>query len=232
MNDASSDVGSQRPVARATRRPSTNFDAYVLVYSNHQRRNAFLIFAGIPLALGGGIYLEAALQILFVAVGIGVSGAGATGLLTAAAAHTSFTRHLADITTEAYAEAPPTETLRPFMPSRNGTNSTTIRAGRFILPAATWAELFASADNEGRLTRDGVVRVLPRAIYRDWKKTMGELQRLGLVADDGRVVVAAWERLLGEPPHPNGVETAAGAHSTHARRTNGAHGEKREPVGS
>jgi len=132
--------------------------------------------------------------------------------------------------TQTYAPPPaPSAPVRPFVPSANGDAAGhTVRAGRFQLPAATWAALFDVAEaNGGRLTRDGVAaaRALPRALYRDWAATLAELQRLGIVDDDGRVTAAGWEfagREITPPPH--GIDAPAGAPSTHARRTHDAHG--------
>lgn len=113
--------------------------------------------------------------------------------------------------------------VRPFIPS---TNPTTIRAGRFTLPAATWAALFNAAEaNDGRLTRDTATRLLPRAMYRNWQSTLEELQRLGLIDGDGRVTAAGRTFARGDAsPYPTHTEARTGAHSTHARRTHGAHG--------
>ena len=74
------------------------------------------------------------------------------------------------------------------------------------------------------MTRDGATKALPRHLYRDWQSTLGELQRLQLVDADGRPTAAAWALAEGTPPRPTDDEWPAGAHSTHARRTHGAHG--------
>ena len=126
--------------------------------------------------------------------------------------------------TQEYAPpAPPAEGVRPFVPSSNG--APTIRAGRFSLPAATWAALLAAAEaNGGRLTRDAATKVLPRALYRDWATTAGELARLGIIDDEGRVTAAGRRSSGGNSPRPTGDYAPAGAYSTHARRTHGAHG--------
>jgi len=211
------------PLARATQRPAAEFHEYVIAYSRGQRWNVFLIFAGVALAIGAGMYLSGALLIIGVALGLGLAGAGGGGLLIAAGAHASYTRHLGMTTTRTYAEQPPAATVRPFIPS---TNPTTVRAGRFQLPAATWAALFNAAEaNDGRLTRDMAAKVLPRAMYRDWQSTLEELQRLGMFDADGRVTAAG--RLFARrdiSPYPDNAEAHTGAQSTHARRTHGAHG--------
>lgn len=210
------------PLARATQRPAAEFHEYVIAYSRGQRWNVFLIFAGVALAIGAGMYLGGGLLIILAALGLGLTGAGGGGLLIAAGAHASYTRHLGMTTTRTYAEPPPARAVvRPFVPS---TNPSTVRAGKFQLPAATWAALFNSAaTNDGRLTRDAAMKVLPRSMYRDWQSTLGELQRLGMVDDDGRVTPAGWMFARRDvAPYPDNAEAHTGTHSTHARRTHGA----------
>ena len=93
------------------------------------------------------------------------------------------------------------------------------------MPAATWAALLAAAEaNGGRLTRDAATKVLPRHLYRDWSTTAGEFQRLGIIDGDGMVTAGGLQFLRNDSPFPNGGYSAAGAQSTHARRTHGAHG--------
>jgi hypothetical protein len=149
-----------------------------------------------------------------------LTGAGIGSLFIGAGAHAAYTRHLGMSETQTYNEPRPVEQVRPFMPTRNG--SQTIRAGRFQLPAATWAALFETAEaNGGRLTRDGAIKAgLPRDLYRDWQTTLGELQRLGIVDGNGQITEQGW-RLQGNyyPPSPNGdggfVRTST--HAPHAR---------------
>ena len=212
------------PLARSTRRPSAEFDEFVLRYARAQRANIGLIFAGLGGIVGAAMNLSGGWMVALVAVGLGLAGAGAGGFLAAAGAHAAYCRFFSATETAEYAPpAPPAETVRPFVPSSNGTP--TIRAGRFSLPAATWAALLAAADaNGGRLTRDAATKVLPRALYRDWSTTAGELQRLGIIDDEGRVTAAGRGMMSGNPPRPTGDYAPAGAYSTHARRTHGAHG--------
>lgn len=216
------DESENRPtLARATQRPAADFHEYVIAYSRGQRWNVFLIFAGVALAIGAGMYLGGGVLIIGVALGLGLTGAGGGGLFIAAGAHASYTRHLGVTTTRTYAEQPAAgASVRPFVPS---TNPTTVRAGRFQLPAATWAALFNAAEaNDGRLTRDAATKVLPRAMYRDWQSTLEELQRLGMFDGDGRVTAAGLlfaRRDLS--PYPDNAQVHTGAYSTHARRTHG-----------
>ena len=212
------------PLARSTRRPAADFDEYVLRYARVQRANVGLIFVGLGLAVGAAVYLSGPWLIVVAAVGLGIAGAGAGGLMAAMAAHNSYTRYLGLNETQEYAPpAPPAEGVRPFVPSTNGTP--TIRAGRFSLPAATWAALLAVAEaNGGRLTRDAATKVLPRHLYRDWSTTAGELQRLGIIDDGGMVTAAGRGMMSGNPPYPTANSAPTGAHSTHARRTHDAHG--------
>ncbi len=216
-----------RPLERVSTRPAAEFHEYVLVYARAQRWNVSLVFAGIALAVGAGMYLSGAVLIALAAVGLALAGGGGAGFLIAAEAHAAYTRHLGVSVTQTYA-APPAAgpTVRPFVPSRNGSEARTIRAGRFQLPAATWAALFATAEgNGGRLTRDGAAAVLPRALYRDWQATIGELQRLGLVDGDGRVTGGGWEFARRDVlPLPRGGDGDEGAPSAHAPRTHDAHG--------
>ena len=211
-------------LARSTRRPSADFDEFVLRYARAQRANVGLIFVGLGLAVGAAIRLDGGLMVALAAVGLGLAGAGAGGLAAAASAHAAYTRYFSATETEVYADPPAAApTVRPFVASTNGT--ATIRAGRFSLPASTWAALLAAADaNGGRLTRDAATKVLPRHLYRDWSTTAGELQRLGIIDDGGTVTAAGRGILSGNPPRPTGDYAPAGAYSTHARRTHDAHG--------
>ena len=217
-----------RPLTRSTQRPAAGFNEYVLAYSRGQRWNVGLMFAGVTLAIGAGMYLSGALLVFCVSMGLGMTGAGGGGLVIGAGAHAAYTRHLGLSTTNTYSDPAPTPTLRAFVPS---TNPTTIRAGRFTLPPATWAALFNSAaGNDGRLTRDAATKVLPRAMYRDWQATLGELARLGLFDDDGRVTEAGLEFARGNlSPHPQNAYAPSGTPSTHEGRAHGTHGGQVTP---
>ena len=212
------------PLARATTRNTTDFDSFVMRYARAQGGSVALIFGGAGLAIGGGMWLEpGALMVAFAAAGLALVGMGGSAFAFRAAAHADWRNYFGTTTDRTYAEPPAAApTVRPFVPSSNGTN--TVRVGRFSLPTATWAELFETAGAAGgRLTRDAATRVLPRPLYRDWQATLGELQRLGYVDDEARPTAAAWDAVGLRPPHPGG-ERPAGAYSTHARRTHGAHG--------
>ena len=212
------------PLARSTRRPSAEFDEFVLRYARAQRANVGLMFVGLGLAVGAAVRLDGGLMVALAAVGLGLAGAGAGGFIAAASAHAAYTRYFSATETEVYADPPPpAAAVRPFVPSSSG--AARIRAGRFALPATTWAALLAAADaNGGRLTRDAATKVLPRALYRDWATTAGELARLGIIDGEGMVTAAGRGIIGGNPPRPTGDYAPAAAYSTHARRTHGAHG--------
>jgi hypothetical protein len=182
------------------------------------------MFVGLGLAVGAAVRLDGGLMVALAAVGLGLAGAGAGGFIAAASAHAAYTRYFSATETEVYADPPPpAAAVRPFVPSSSG--AATIRAGRFALPATTWAALLAAADaNGGRLTRDAATKVLPRALYRDWATTAGELARLGIIDGEGMVTAAGRGIIGGNPPRPTGDYAPAAAYSTHARRTHGAHG--------
>lgn len=223
-----------RPLARATARPSANFSEYVLLYGKAQRHNLIVMTAGMVGIVGALWYLSGGALIIAAAVAVGLTLGGAGSFLVTGAAHSAYTRHLSTTTTQTYTDPPPAgPAVRPFVASRNAgaTTARTVRAGRFQLPSTTWAALFEAASaNDGRLTRDAATKALPRALYRDWAGTMGELQRLGIVDGDGRVTADGWHfarrdvGAAGAPPYPNDDDAPAGAHSTHARRTHEAHG--------
>ena len=213
------------PLARATTRNTTDFESFVMRYARAQGASVALIFGGFGLAIGAGVTLDnGALMIAFAAAGLALVGMGGTAFAFRAAAHADWRKYFGTTTDRTYAEPPAAApTVRPFVPSSNG--SPTVRAGRFSLPRATWTALFeTAAANGGKLTRDGATKALPRHLYRDWQSTLGELQRLQLVDADGRPTAAAWALAEGTPPRPTDDEWPAGAHSTHARRTHGAHG--------
>ena len=224
QSDLGAAVGNGGPLTRATRRPSAEFEEFVLRYARAQRTNVGLIFAGMGMAIGAAMRLDGGIVVAFVAVGLGLAGAGGGGLVVAAGAHAAYTRYFSATETHVYAEPPaPAATVRPFVPSSNG--AATVRAGRFSLPTATWAALFETAtSNGGKLTRDAAIKVLPRNLYRDWQGTVEELQRLGLIDAESRPTRAAWSLIGRGSPSPNGDEWPAGVPSTHARRTHGAHG--------
>ena len=221
----SNDFHPPPALARSTRRPAADFREYVLAYSRAQRANIGLIFAGVAVVIGGALNLHGTAAIFVVALGLGLAAGGAGGLLIAAGAHAAFTRHLGTYETQTYTTPPAAPTVRPFVPSTNPTN---IRAGRFQLPAATWAALFNAAEaNGGRLTRDGAAKALPRALYRDWQTTADELRRLDIIDADGMVTAAGWQFARRDlSPYPIGAKSAAGAQSTHARRTHDPHGDE------
>lgn len=210
--------------ARTATRPTVAYPEYVMAFARSAAGYIFLTFAGVALSVGAGMYIDGRMMVLFVAVGLGIAAAGAGGLLAVLTAHATYTRHLAVSSTTTYQEPPAAgPTVRPFVPSSNG--APTVRAGRFKLTRDEWARLFQSAGDGGRLTRDNAAKILPRALYREWAATLGELARLGIVDDDGRITPAGWEFYQGTiSPHPNGDSSAAGTHSTHARRAPAAHG--------
>ena len=210
------------PLARARSRPTVDYSEFVLTYSRAQATSAAAIFGGIGAAVLGVGTFDGAAMIAAGAAGLAIVGAGAVALVLRAQAHADYLSFLSSTTETTYADPPaPSPTVRPFVPSSNG--AATIRAGRFSLEAVTWRALFQTAtNNNGRLTRDSATKALPRHLYRDWAATLAELQRLGLVDGDARPTAAGW-RLAGLP-YPNGDEWPAGADSTHARRTEEAHG--------
>ena len=69
------------PLARSTRRPSAEFDEFVLRYARAQRANVGLVFVGLGLAIGAAIRLDGGLMVAFAAVGLGIAGAGGGGFL-------------------------------------------------------------------------------------------------------------------------------------------------------
>ena len=212
------------PLERVSTRPAADFHEYVLVYARAQRWNVALVFAGVGLAVGAGVYLSGVALIVAAAVGLALAGGGGAGFLIAAGAHAAYTRHLGINVTRTYAPPPPAgPAVRPFVPSSNGPRN--VRAGKFQLPAATWSALFASAEaNGGRLTRDGAAKVLPRAMYRDWQTTIAELQRLGIVAGDGRVTAEGWEFARRDVlPLPHDGDALVRGRSTHAPGAHDAH---------
>ncbi|MBP8947284.1 MAG: hypothetical protein KBG73_00480 [Candidatus Promineofilum sp.] len=221
-------VGNDPPLEQVTTRPAAEFHEYVLTYSRAQRANVGLIFLGAAVAIGAAFYLSDGWLIAGAALGLGLAGGGGAGFLIAAGAHAAYTRYLSVNVTRTYAEPPaPAEAVRPFVPSSNG--PATIRAGRFSLPAATWAALLAAADaNGGKLTRDAAAKVLPRDLYRDWATTAGELARLGVIDAGGMVTAAGRGMMSGNSPYPIGHNAPTGASSTRARRTHGAHGTESE----
>ena len=58
----------------------------------------------------------------------------------------------------------------------------------------------------------------------DWARTGGGLAGVGISEGEGMVPAAGRGIVGGNPPRPTGDYAAAGAYSTHARRTHDAHG--------
>lgn len=210
--------------ARTSTRPTVTYKEYVGDFGKSAARYLGLAVGGITLIATAIIYLQGGAMVLAAAAGVGIAAAGAGGLLAVTIAHEAYTQHMGLTTTTTYTAPAPTPTVRPFIPSSNGPR--TIRAGRFQLPAATWRALFDAAEaNGGRLTRDAAAKVLPRAMYRDWATTADELRRLGLIDEAGQVTADGRRFILSDvSPYPEGGEAHTSAHSTHARRTHGAHG--------
>lgn len=123
--------------------------------------------------------------------------------------------------------------VRPFIASQNA--PATIQVGTWRLTRDNWDALFAVARaNGGRLTRDAVQRsrALPRNFYYNWSATLGELVRLGLVDETGRVTAQGWNFYRRDiSPSPNNDESPVRGTGTHARRTHDAHGVDLTPVG-
>jgi hypothetical protein len=231
-NPAYPGVPQEPPVVvRQSNRALVSYEIYVLAYSARQRSNMLLAGLGILLVVIAGAYLSGLwLVVAGILGGVGIL-VGLGSLWLTAEAHDQYRNELAVSVSETYASPPPTpqpETLRPFVAAtENG--STTILVGRFSLPPATLAALFrTAAANDGQLTRDAAVRILPRPLYRDWNGTMGELQRLGWVDSDNRPTAEGWAAISNRPPSPDD-ESRAGAYSTHARRTHGARTAPTEP---
>ena len=80
------------PLARSTRRPSAEFDEFVLRYARAQRANVGLMFVGLGLAVGAAVRLDGGIMVALAAVGLGLAGAGAGGFLAAAGAHAAYCR--------------------------------------------------------------------------------------------------------------------------------------------
>lgn len=214
---------SPSPASTKTR-PSVTYREFVIEYTSIQRRNALAVAAGVTLIVGAAIRLDGYALLVVAALGLGLFLSGLTGLLVAAAAHAEYSRRLGVTTSTTYAEPGEARPVRAFIASQNGATSSTVRAGRYSLDRDVWVALFETRNADDRLTRDAAVKVLPRAMYRDWSSTLGELGRLGLVDEDGRITPTGWQWYNETvTPLPPSGKTPAGATSTPARRTHEAH---------
>ena len=215
---------SPSPASTKTR-PTVTYREFVIEYTSLQRRNALAVAAGVTLVTGAAMRLDGYALLLVAALGLGLILSGLTGLLVAAAAHADYSRRLGVTTSTTYNQPEEARPVRAFIASQNGRASSTVRAGRYSLDRAVWVALFETRNEDDRLTRDAAVKVLPRARYRDWQTTLGELGRLGLVDSSGRITATGWqwynEAVM---PLPQSGMTPAGAHSTPARRTHDAPG--------
>lgn len=214
---------SPSPASTKTR-PSVTYREFVIEYTHLQRRNALAVTAGVTLIVGAAIRLDGYALLVVAALGLGLFLSGLTGLLVAAAAHADYSRRLGLTTSTTYNEPAAPRPVRAFVASQNGATSSTVRAGRYSLDRSVWVALFETRNADDRLTRDAAVKVLPRAMYRDWSSTLGELGRLGLVDEDGRITATGWQWYNETvTPLPQSGKTPAGSTSTPARRTHEAH---------
>jgi len=213
-------IADQPEIEREVNRPVA-YPEYVTGYSRMQRWNAAITVGGIIAAVAGVLYVDGLPGELLMLAGIGLGIVGSFSIAVAWDAHRQYGDEFAISRTVHYRK--PDAIARPFNPSRNGR---TIRVGRFSLPVATWEKLHdAAVANGGRITRDVATGIIPRDLYRGWGDTAGELQRMALIDDDGRIIPAAWAQLLRDehPPAPavqgneNDVWHARTAHARHAR---------------
>lgn len=212
-------ITADQPVIESETRRPVPFPEYVTQYSRMQRGNAFMTVGGLIAAVAGVLYVDGLPGELLTLAGIGLGIVGVFSVAVAWEAHRRYGDEFAISRITHYRK--PETTVRPFNPSRNGR---TIRVGRFSLPVATWEKLHdAAVANGGRITRDVATGIIPRDLYRGWGDTAGELQRMALIDDDGRIIPAAWAQLLRDehPPAPavQGNENDAWhARTAHARR--------------
>lgn len=185
---------------------NVDYDAYVLTYTARQRNHAFMVAAGVALAVAAAIYLTGSWLILVAILAIGLIIAGGTAFLIMSQAHAAYTQLLVNHTvTYADPRPVPVADVRPVMPAVDNT----IRRGRFALPTDQWLRLFAAAraNEEGRLTRDNIVKAkaLPRQLYHGdaFQNTLDELKRLGIIDAGNRITAAghAFEQEI-RSPHP------------------------------
>ena len=216
------DQAAMQPV-RETARVNVSYREYVNDYAKMIGLCLFVLFCGVGLIVGSVMTLEGPLMGLFASVGLAMTAGGGGSMLAAMTAHDAYTRHLATTRTKTYqpAEERPTEGGRAFIPSTNGAGRT-VHVGAHWLTPELWRALEATANRDGRITRDGAIKALPRRLYRNWSETIGELVRLGLVDSTGLITPLGKQGL---PPYPNSDGRENGGHSTHARRT---HGEGRQ----
>jgi hypothetical protein len=217
---------------RVSQRPSVTHDDFVFRYAFRQALYAGLTVAGVGALIGAVIRLGGGWQMFVIVLGLGMTAAGGAGFMALGRSHALYAAVLGISTSVVYA---PTEqeTVRAFVPSRNGAG--TILAGNFSLTAEQWRGVFDTARRNGnRITRDGSMRYLPRDMYRNWQDTLGELGRLGFVDEAGNVTTAGWEFYNQQvlPASPTGLNARSGAPSTpararpaNARGENGAVGE-------
>lgn len=194
--------------ARTKSRATVDYDTYVLRYAARQRGHVLLTTAGITLIIGAVVYLEGAPMVILCAIGMGSMFAGFIGFAIAAAAHDSYTRDLAVSVSETYHRPaqPRPATVRPFIPTDNGTGKTT-NTGRLDFTPDVWRNLFDRAlANGGYINRDDVAK--PARVGREWYHGAGygalleELSRLGFIDGRNRLTPAAlswYERQIALP---------------------------------
>jgi len=206
--------GMIRPV-RATAKVNVSYHEFVSDYGKMVALYLFILGAGAGVCVLALVTLEGPLRPLFAVVGLAIGAGGLGGLLAVVTAHRAYTNHLAmNHTTYQQDDKPPQNGGgRVFIPSMTGN---TVNVGAHWLTPELWRQLAATANRDGRLTRDRAAKVLSRRLYRDWSNTLGELVRLELVDADGLITP-----LGKQSPYSIGGGGNNSHPSTHARRTHG-----------
>lgn len=185
------------PVSRMkmTTRPTVDYRTFVDGFAARCARYTGATFTGVALIVGTLVLVTSPdATVVFFALGLGLVAVGGAGLLTSWHAHAQYHQWYRVETAETF-EPRQEPAPRPFVPTQNGA----IMIGRYR--ADVIAALLRTADERGKLTRDGAKGRVPRPLYNGWGETTDEMRRLGYIDADNRLTTAGYAMLVG-PPYP------------------------------
>lgn len=227
-------VAAPTMVERTVNRTNTTYETFVLAHAQAQLTYAIIAGLGGTLIAVAVIYdAPPLISVIAFLVGVPTAFGGAVAMLSAWRAHNRYYDLAIGVSETVEHYQPDIATVRPFVPSRNGgDDGQTVRVSRVSLPADVWSRIFASANDDGRLTRDGVQGALTGvANGRQWYHGDGwddfrvELRRVEFLDGDNRLTGRAWNWLESDiTPLLRGGAFAVRPPRTNEPRTNGANG--------
>lgn len=225
-------VAAPTMVERTVNRTNTTYEVYVLAHAQAQLTYAMIAGLGGTLVAVAAFYdAPPLIGVIAFLAGVPAAFGGAVAMLSAWRAHNRYYDLAIGVSETVEHYQPDVAAVRPFVPSRNGDDEgQTVRVSRVSLAPDVWRRIFASANDDDRLTRDGVQGALTgvpngRQWYHGagWDEFRAELRRVGFLTDDNRLTARAWGWLESDTtPLPRGGAAAVRPLSTNDERTTGA----------